>query len=86
MKKQILAVAIAGAVAGVPAIAAADVTLFGQFKYEVGLIEDVAGDENLHHSYRGTRIGVKGSEDLGGGLEAIFQMRGNVSVQRSCQK
>lgn len=80
MKKQIIAVAVAGAVAGVPAIAAADVTLFGQFKYEVGLIEDTNGDSNLHHSYRGTRFGVKGSEDLGGGLEGIFQMRGNISA------
>ena len=75
MNKNILAVAVAAAFA-VPAIAAADTTLFGQFKYEVGVLDD-GDNRNFVHSTIGTRLGVRGSEDLGGGTSAIFQFTGN---------
>jgi predicted porin len=75
MNQKIIAVAVAAAFA-VPAIAAADTTLFGQFKYEVGVIDD-GDNRNFVHSTIGTRLGVRGSEDLGGGTSAIFQFTGN---------
>ena len=81
MNKKILAVAVAAAFA-VPAIAAADTTLFGQVKYEVGYIdvlnEDGSSDNNFVHSTKGTRLGVRGSEDLGGGISAIFRFQGGL--------
>lgn len=77
MKKNLLAVAVAAALVAAPAIATAQTTLFGQFKYEVGYIEDVAGDNNLVHSTLGTRLGVRGTEDLGGGLRAVYRFQGN---------
>jgi predicted porin len=73
MNKKLLAVAVAAFVAA-PAISTADTTLFGQFKYEVGAIED-GEDRNAVHSYLGTRIGIMGSEDLGGGTKAIFRFQ-----------
>jgi predicted porin len=81
MNKKIVALAVAAAFA-VPAAASANTTLFGQFKYEVGYVEAVNGDSNLVHSTKGTRIGILGSEDLGGGTQAIFRFTsglGNVN-------
>jgi len=93
MNKKIVALAVAAAFA-IPAAASAQVTLYGQFKYEVGAIEggdlgiaiDENGDavftmgdtdRNAVHSSIGTRIGIRGSEDLGGGLQGIFRFQGN---------
>jgi predicted porin len=75
MNKNIIALAVAAAVLTVPVIASAQVTLFGQFKYEVGAVENLAGDRGLVHSSAGTRLGVHGSEDLGGGISAIFRFQ-----------
>ena len=89
MNKKLLAIAVAAFVAA-PAIASANTTLFGQVKYEVGYIDGgtKVGDEirdadhNFVHSTKGTRLGVHGSEDLGGGMQAIFRFQsgmGNVN-------
>ena len=75
MNKKIVALAVAAAFA-IPAAASAQTTLFGQFKYEVGAIED-GEDRNAVHSTLGTRLGVRGSEDLGGGMSAIFRFQGS---------
>jgi len=83
MNKKIVALAVAAAFA-IPAAASAQTTLFGQFKYEVGYIDsssDVAGlesDNSFVHSTRGTRIGIHGSEDLGGGITGIFRFQGGL--------
>ena len=74
MNKKIVALAVAAAFA-VPVAASAQTTLFGQFKYEVGFIDD-GDDSNFVHSTKGTRIGIRGSEDLGGGLKAIYRFQG----------
>lgn len=75
MNKKIVALAVAAAFA-IPAAASAQTTLYGQFKYEVGYIDD-GNDSNLVHSTKGTRIGVRGAEDLGGGLQGIFRLQGS---------
>lgn len=77
MNKKIVALAVAAAFA-IPAAASAQTTLYGQFKYEVGFIDD-GNDSNLVHSSRGTRLGVRGAEDLGGGLQGIFRFQNNFS-------
>ena len=73
MNKKIVALAVAAAFA-IPAAASAQTTLFGQFKYEVGFIDD-GNDSNLVHSSRGTRLGIRGAEDLGGGLQGIYRFQ-----------
>ena len=94
MNKKIVALAVAAAFA-IPAAASAQVTLFGQFKYEVGYIDgfaldedgnEVYSDNNFVHSTKGTRIGIHGSEDLGGGLTGIFRFQGGLGgVNRGMQ-
>jgi predicted porin len=80
MNKKLLTVAIAASMAA-PAAMAGDVTIYGEAHvamsyYDVGEDAPFSGhgdkiwDLASHESY----IGFKGSEDLGGGLSAIWQM------------
>lgn len=75
MKKSLLALAVLGAFAGA-ASAQSSVTLYG--KIDLGGVLD-SGAPGGAHSVRlssgvsgGSRLGFKGSEDLGGGLRANF--------------
>jgi predicted porin len=73
MDKKILSTAIAGVLAGSMAFAAnADVTLYGQIDLSIDAVDvDGLGDDvNMNSNY--SALGVKGSEDLGNGLKAIF--------------
>lgn len=83
MKQQILAAAVAAAFVGAPLAASAETTLYGQFSYEVGAVENAAGDRVANQSYRGTRIGIRGGEDLGNGLRAMFVIQGGVTPNGS---
>lgn len=80
MKKSLLAVAVASAV---PAFAYAqtNVTLYGivdaRVEYQNDAATGVAGRSGLaveNNPGSGSRFGLRGSEDLGGGLKAIFQI------------
>ncbi|WP_019590090.1 MULTISPECIES: porin [unclassified Thioalkalivibrio] len=88
-----MAVAGAFAAAPALASADDAVTLYGQVKYEVGAIDGASGtwvfdgqdtgidlgsgNRDLTHSTAGSRFGVRGSEDLGGGITGIFRIQGN---------
>ncbi len=69
MKKNILAVAIAGAMAVPFAANASAPTLYGQMNIAV----DSVTDNGSAVVNRNSRLGVKGSEDLGNGLKAVYQ-------------
>lgn len=76
MKKSLLALAVLGAFAGA-ASAQSSVTLYG--KIDMGGVLDSGAIGSNAHSVRlssgvsgGSRLGFKGSEDLGGGLRANF--------------
>ncbi len=86
MKKQLLVAAIAAAIAApVSMTAAADATIYGKVRVNttkwdrddenVGPLQDAwaMGDES-------SRLGIKGSEDLGNGLKAIYKMEFGVNV------
>jgi general bacterial porin, GBP family len=72
MKKSLLALAILGSVAGA-ANAASSVTMYG--RVDVGY-QKVTGTSTTQEGAGETRFGIKGSEDLGNGLAATFQLEG----------
>jgi len=69
MNKKLVAVAIAAAVAA-PAAMANDTTLYGKVHMSINNSDTNDAWNVSNHS---SRLGVKGSEDLGNGLKAIFQ-------------
>ncbi|MDB5842331.1 MAG: porin [Herminiimonas sp.] len=79
MKKSLLALAVLGAFAGV-AQAQTSVTIYGSFDAGVRNLSNVnaAGDDRLTMGSTGTynsnRLGFRGVEDLGGGLNAHFNL------------
>ena len=55
----------------------APVTLCGRIDNGIAFVDHASGDEDLvalRHALSNSRFGFKGSEDLGGGLKAIFQL------------
>lgn len=85
MQKKLIALAVAGAAAGfvsAPVLAQSQVTLYGTFDAGVRHVDNVngAGDNNWTMDSAGTynsnRWGFKGSEDLGNGMKANFNMEG----------
>ncbi|PPD29189.1 MAG: porin [Methylomonas sp.] len=77
MKKSLIALAVLG-VAGV-AHAQSSVTLYGIV--DVGIIKDKDAATAMSSGLLSTsRLGFKGSEDLGGGLSAVFKLEGSLAV------
>ena len=78
-KKTLIALAALGAVAGTAA--AADVTIYGRIdtrrrftsvESEVPNTDDQTSFEMASGNYTGSRVGIKGAEDLGNGLKVGF--------------
>jgi len=84
MKKSLVALAVLGAFAGV-ASAQSSVTLFGIVDVDYSNVSannngGSTAKVNGGGSNASSRIGVKGSEDLGGGMAASFHLEGALSV------
>lgn len=74
MKKTLIALAVLGSVAGV-AQAQSAVTVYG--KVDLGITKlsgDTTDKATTMQQNHGSRVGFKGTEDLGGGLSALFQI------------
>jgi len=69
MKKSLLALAVLGAFAGA-AQAQTSVTIYGQM--DVGITKSTGGTTSMNAGDN-NKLGFKGTEDLGGGLGALFQ-------------
>ena len=76
MKKSLLTIAAAATMVA-PAIAMADATLYGNLHVS---INDFDTAENINMTSNTSAIGVKGSEDLGDGVKAIYKMEFQVDV------
>src|SRR5512139_2804236 len=90
MKKSLIALAVAGAFAA-PAFAATEnVDVYGKMHVSVSVFDNTAdsipgdpatrGTSDLQFSSNASRIGFKGAEDLGGGLNAIWQVESGVNL------
>lgn len=75
MQKKLIALAVAGLVAA-PAMAQSNVTIYGVADAYFGFGSDNNDDISAINSggLAGSRIGFKGSEDLGNGLKAVFTL------------
>jgi predicted porin len=77
MKKSLIALAIASAVSAPAFAATSNVDVYGVLNMSVNFVDpDLNGADSSNPSITSTasRIGFKGSEDLGGGLSAIWQI------------
>jgi predicted porin len=82
MKKSLIVLAIASAFAAPAAFA--DTTIYGNANVSLGSVNSgTNGATATQVSSDASKIGVKGSEDLGGGLSAIFQIESYINLQNS---
>jgi predicted porin len=89
MQKKVMALAVAGALAA-PAAAlaqASNVQIYGRANlgvdnYQATGSSTGAGEfkSRMRVFDQGSRLGVRGSEDLGGGLKALFQIESGVNI------
>jgi hypothetical protein len=74
MKKSLFGLAALGLVGTV----AAQVTVYG--KADVGYVNTASVGSIVSGGYEGSRIGVKGTTDLGGGMTGVFKVEGGMST------
>jgi predicted porin len=81
MNKKLLMAAIGAALVAGPMMAAqAAPTVYGRFHLSLDSVDNDAGNERGYLSSNTSRFGIKGDEDLGGGLKAIYQMETSFSA------
>lgn len=93
MKKSALALAVAAGLVGFGSAAYADTTLYGSARVSVDYVDESIdrdlgdfvsgifdGDGILDVTNNASRLGVRGEEDLGGGLSAVYQYEFGVDV------
>ncbi|MGB9130011.1 MAG: porin [Thiobacillus sp.] len=85
MMKKILAVAIASAFAAPAFAATANVDVYGQINLSVDNVDNGAERRNTMSTNNNSFFGFKGSEDLGGGMKAVWQIEANLSIDGSSQ-
>lgn len=81
MKKSLIALAVASAVSAPAFAATSNVDVYGKLHVSVSMFDDQpVGTNDLQVSSNASRFGLKGSEDLGGGLKAIWQIESSVNL------
>ena len=86
MNKTLIAMAVAGLMAA-PMAAQADATIYGKLHTSIdfgdtGLDDQPTGEmgSSTYWQSNSSRLGFKGSEDLGGGLKGVWQLERTVSL------
>src|SRR5690606_4341352 len=84
MQKKLLALAIAGALSAPLAAQAQNVQIYGLLQPSIDFVDNGEGSGTFVNS-NASRLGFKGSEDLGNGLKAIFQLESALSFDERGQ-
>ena len=77
MNKSLIALAVAGVCASSAAMA--DVNFYGQANVSYDVISNDSVRDSQGVASNGSRFGLKGSENLGGGLSAIWQIENQIA-------
>jgi predicted porin len=86
MKKTLLFLALTAALpaATLPGVASAQVELYGDLQLGVFVHQGLSGSSDRNTARRlddtGSALGIRGSEDLGGGLSVVWQIESDISV------
>jgi predicted porin len=80
MKKSLIALAIASAVSAPAFAATSNVDVYGVLNLSVNWYNDQFDSSDIQVTSNASRIGFKGSEDLGGGLSAIWQIESGINA------
>lgn len=80
MKKAMLPVAI---LAALPAVALADVTVYGRANVSVDLLDDGADYSEVAMSSNSSRLGFRANRELDGGLTALLQIEQEIDFSDS---
>ncbi len=83
MKKITLAALIIGTFAAATAQAQSNVTVYGLV--DLGIAK-TTGQPTVQRENNASRLGFKGTEDLGGGLSAIFNLESEFLADTGAQK
>lgn len=73
MKKKLIAMVVSAA-AAIPAVATADVTVYGRAHISADLLDDGRDYSELNISSNSSRLGFKGSHEINPQLKAFFQV------------
>jgi len=83
MKKRFLVAAMAATLVS-PLAAHAEATVYGKIHASADFnSSDTVADDAFEVNNRASRLGVKGSEDLGGGLKAVYKMEFGIEIDDS---
>ena len=86
MNKKLVAIAVAAAFAA-PLAAQAETTVFGKVHLSVSTVEEKASGtvltDNIQVQSHASRLGFKGSHDLGGGMKANYHLEWGVNQESS---
>lgn len=78
MKKKLIAIAV-GSALSIPAVALADVTVYGRAHVSVDYLDDGAKYSETNLSSNASRLGFKGSHDINPDLKAFFQIEQQIN-------
>jgi len=80
MKKSLIALAVAGVFTAPAFAASSNVDIYGKISVSIDSIDNGVRTNTAMQTNNVSAIGVKGSEDLGGGLKAVWQIEANLQM------
>ncbi|MET0028990.1 MAG: porin [Candidatus Thiodiazotropha sp.] len=84
--KKVLSLAIAAALVS-PVAAMADATIYGKVRQALEKVDnELTGADDIEINDYTSRLGVKGSEDLGNGLTAVYKIEYGVKISTSANE